>query len=397
METPIGKGRRRVRENRYLEWRTLPIHGHHPDLDEDISVANLLAGRPSEESRASLFGVALFCRPVGAETGKPRATPWGSFVATVASAKIRGQGIREIPRPRYSSLAFFSFAVLPRPSIAATALVKKASKAGDSKSAAEWAVMVISCIGLAFVVTLIRGASLSTGVGLSWKATRSSAFSSVPDLNVLRGTKKRRVTTHSPEVVAWKKGKLFFFCPSVQSIRTTPRSDQSVGAKQPAPSFSTRSTMSSRIRPSQRAGRPLRATRSRVCHLRPSISQGAWAEAEDSAAGSAWRLPFLASFSPVLGWTLSLLDFAASSALWAAAFGSNSGRSAKGPVASRPWRNLAVWLRGFRATSSGGPSATSSPPPAPASGPRSRTQSAVLITSRLCSMTTTVLPRSARR
>jgi hypothetical protein len=24
------------------------------------------------------FGVALFCRPEGAETGKPRATPWGS-------------------------------------------------------------------------------------------------------------------------------------------------------------------------------------------------------------------------------------------------------------------------------------------------------------------------------
>ena len=27
---------------------------------------------------ATLFGVALFCRPEGAETGKPRATPWGS-------------------------------------------------------------------------------------------------------------------------------------------------------------------------------------------------------------------------------------------------------------------------------------------------------------------------------
>jgi hypothetical protein len=27
---------------------------HWPDLDEDISVANLLAGKPSEESQASL-------------------------------------------------------------------------------------------------------------------------------------------------------------------------------------------------------------------------------------------------------------------------------------------------------------------------------------------------------
>ena len=37
------------------------------------------------------------------------------------------------------------------------------------------------------------------------------------------------------------------------------------------------------------------------------------------------------------------------------------------------------------------------PPPSPASGPRSMTQSAVLITSRLCSITTTVLPRSTSR
>ncbi len=43
------------------------------------------------------------------------------------------------------------------------------------------------------------------------------------------------------------------------------------------------------------------------------------------------------------------------------------------------------------------PLATTSPPPGPASGPRSMTQSAVLITSRLCSTTMTVLPRSARR
>ena len=38
-----------------------------------------------------------------------------------------------------------------------------------------------------------------------------------------------------------------------------------------------------------------------------------------------------------------------------------------------------------------------SPPPSPPSGPRSMTQSAVLMTSRLCSMTTMVLPSSRRR
>jgi len=44
------------------------------------------------------------------------------------------------------------------------------------------------------------------------------------------------------------------------------------------------------------------------------------------------------------------------------------------------------------ATSSGVPVAIICPPPAPPSGPRSTTQSAVLITSRLCSITTTVFP-----
>ena len=46
------------------------------------------------------------------------------------------------------------------------------------------------------------------------------------------------------------------------------------------------------------------------------------------------------------------------------------------------------------ATSSGVPSATTVPPPEPPSGPMSMIQSAVLITSRLCSMTMTVLPLS---
>ena len=44
------------------------------------------------------------------------------------------------------------------------------------------------------------------------------------------------------------------------------------------------------------------------------------------------------------------------------------------------------------ATCSGVPAATTVPPRSPPSGPRSMIQSAVLITSRLCSITSTVLP-----
>ena len=55
-----------------------------------------------------------------------------------------------------------------------------------------------------------------------------------------------------------------------------------------------------------------------------------------------------------------------------------------------------VWLASTSATSSGGPVATIRPPPAPPSGPRSMIQSAVLITSRLCSTTTTVLPGATK-
>src|SRR5712692_3021435 len=50
-----------------------------------------------------------------------------------------------------------------------------------------------------------------------------------------------------------------------------------------------------------------------------------------------------------------------------------------------------------RATSSGDPAASTAPPAAPPSGPRSMTQSAVFTTSRLCSITTTVLPLSTNR
>src|SRR5581483_2827488 len=56
----------------------------------------------------------------------------------------------------------------------------------------------------------------------------------------------------------------------------------------------------------------------------------------------------------------------------------------------RSRRNLPVYELGTWAICSGVPSATSSPPASPASGPRSITQSAVLITSRWCSTTSTV-------
>src|SRR5690606_826554 len=60
-------------------------------------------------------------------------------------------------------------------------------------------------------------------------------------------------------------------------------------------------------------------------------------------------------------------------------------------------RKRPVWLAFTLATSSGVPSAMISPPPSPPSGPRSMSQSAVLITSRLCSITTMVLPCSRSR
>src|SRR6185437_12970941 len=57
-------------------------------------------------------------------------------------------------------------------------------------------------------------------------------------------------------------------------------------------------------------------------------------------------------------------------------------------------RKWPVCDAGVAATVSGVPATRMRPPPAPPSGPRSTTQSAVLITSRLCSITTTVLPWS---
>src|SRR5690606_13500921 len=58
------------------------------------------------------------------------------------------------------------------------------------------------------------------------------------------------------------------------------------------------------------------------------------------------------------------------------------------------FKNLPVCEALTFTTCSGVPSATIIPPPEPPSGPKSTTQSAVLITSRLCSITTMVLPLS---
>src|SRR5690606_25103749 len=73
------------------------------------------------------------------------------------------------------------------------------------------------------------------------------------------------------------------------------------------------------------------------------------------------------------------------------------------PPSGRPSRSSSglrkrpVWDAGWAATCSGVPVAMICPPREPPSGPRSTSQSAVLITSRLCSITTTVLPWSRRR
>ena len=58
-------------------------------------------------------------------------------------------------------------------------------------------------------------------------------------------------------------------------------------------------------------------------------------------------------------------------------------------------RQASVKLAGTAATCSGVPWATMRPPASPPSGPRSITQSAVLITSRWCSITTIVTSFSA--
>src|SRR5699024_6987692 len=64
------------------------------------------------------------------------------------------------------------------------------------------------------------------------------------------------------------------------------------------------------------------------------------------------------------------------------------------PDGSTGRRKRPVWECSQAAISSGVPVATMRPPPSPPSGPRSMMWSAVLMTSRLCSMTTTALPAS---
>ncbi len=75
--------------------------------------------------------------------------------------------------------------------------------------------------------------------------------------------------------------------------------------------------------------------------------------------------------------------------------GRRRGPDRHGVVPSRiSARKRPVWLASTRATCSGVPCATTLPPPEPPSGPMSTTQSALLMTSRLCSMTRTLLPLS---
>ena len=90
------------------------------------------------------------------------------------------------------------------------------------------------------------------------------------------------------------------------------------------------------------------------------------------------------------------------SSSWRCRGSCGSGRLAALPTLTRDRRGSArgtgrCSCPATAATSSGVPSATTRPPRLPPSGPRSISQSAVLITSRLCSMTMTVLPWSTSR
>ena len=69
-------------------------------------------------------------------------------------------------------------------------------------------------------------------------------------------------------------------------------------------------------------------------------------------------------------------------------------RAAEGSICARNWP---VCDAGSAATSSGVPAAITMPPSSPPSGPMSISRSAHLITSRLCSITTTLLPASTSR
>ena len=73
-----------------------------------------------------------------------------------------------------------------------------------------------------------------------------------------------------------------------------------------------------------------------------------------------------------------------------------SGTTAK-RACSYDARAAAVWPMAAARTAAGGPVATIVPPSSPPSGPRSMSQSAAAMTSRLCSMTTTECPAATRR
>ena len=67
------------------------------------------------------------------------------------------------------------------------------------------------------------------------------------------------------------------------------------------------------------------------------------------------------------------------------------------PFAPAPASACPVWLARTCTSASGGAAATIVPPPTPPSGPRSMIQSASAITSRSCSITTTLCPASTSR
>ena len=206
------------------------------------------------------------------------------------------------------------------------------------------------------------------------------------------GTKNRRVTTHSADVVAWKKGKRDLAsrrCP----IRTTLRWDQSVGAK-PSPAPSPRSgRRSSRGcgRPSAPAGRCGRRGRGCATSGRRS-PRGPWrignrGERTRTSPCRDRLTVRLIRLTPTRWTWRRACRPSRFGAARAAALGSNRGRSANGPAASTPLRIAPVRLRlVFGDPPRGARPRRPRPRPGPASGPRSMTQSAVLITSRLCSM-----------
>ena len=145
-----------------------------------------------------------------------------------------------------------------------------------------------------------------------------------------------------------------------------------------------------RRRPGRRLGR-------RLGRRRLGRSLGRRRPAADlAAAGSAGALAVAGSvggFAVARGGT-----FADAAAETLAPFAGALLRAVRVPAGVRiSRRNCPVWLSSAAAISSGVPVATTVPPPPPPSGPRSITQSAVLITSRLCSITMTVLPPSTSR